>query len=89
MELELPGNRGGGLTSEALHTAWSLQGTWGIRTYAENTSTQPGGCCGRDVPALSTTPAQAHVHLLKARLHSSTGLSCSAASSRNARPGPS
>lgn len=45
-------------------------------THAENTSMQPGGCCGRDVPALSTASAQAHVHLLKARPHCWTGLSC-------------
>lgn len=54
-------------------------------TRTENT-TQPGGCCGQGVPALSTAPAQAHVHLLKADSTAQRGSAAGAASSRNARP---
>lgn len=54
--------------------------------HAENTSTQPGGCCGWGVPALSTAPAQAHVHLLKADSTAQRGSAAGAASSGNARP---
>lgn len=55
-------------------------------THAETTTTQPGGCCGRGVPALSTAPDQAHVHLLKADSTAQRGSAAGAASSRNARP---
>lgn len=55
--------------------------------HAENTSMQPGGCCGRDVPALSTAPAHAHVHLLKADSTAQRGSAADAALSTNAQPG--